>query len=735
MAGERTGSDPAGTRDREQEERRQDAPNATSEDEELVKELRQRLQKRRWLIERNWWGNILYFLGIQWIVYDTNARRWRQRKLSPAVPTPITNVFRSTLDTVKSALAQHEPRFVGMPERDDPHAVAAAQAADEYLGVILAEGNFRKAKRRNLDWLTLTGNGFIEVVWDDSPENGVDALPYDECHDCQAKTPPGTVDPVTAVCPKCGSRRISESKDAFVMVPRGAIRFDVKSPFEVFMDPVIEELEDQPHVIFVESYAVEQVQQKWGYTVAPDQGYTTQSGQLRQTAGTLAAPGIGIPFSAMAAMDRENRMTVIRLFSKRNKKYPEGCYIVMTANGKLLEKHTKYPWRYRGTGRKYFPFVHFRFGTVGGRAWGYTPADDLLPKQYQLNKAESLFTLIMTRMANPVWLIPTNTNPTRITGEIGIQIEYTPVGTQIPTRIPGMDAPASLVQYIERIYKSFDELSGAFDAVRGRTMGTRTPVGTVQTLADRGFGRWATVFGNLEESYEDIAKKALEVWRANAKTPRVKAVKDALGAWTFKEFLGADWAEGVDIEVEAGSTRPRTQQQKLSTYIQLGQLGLLNLQDQGQVVKILQDTGLQNLLPGVEEDTKAAYKENSDFMQWATSLRDFTADLATRDPMAAIQGSGIEEIMQHFPLEVRPLVDEHAVHFLTHRRFAMTDEFKHLPKIAQELFYEHMGQHQHDLLASKIFMMAAGMPQQGISGNKPSGSQPKANASQNQPGP
>src|SRR5260370_12812955 len=129
------------------------------------------------------------------------------------------------------------------------------------------------------------------------------------------------------------------------------------------------------------------------------------------------------------------------------------------------------------------------------------------PKQYQLNKAESLFTLIMTRMANPVWLIPTNTNPTRITGEIGIQIEYTPVGTQIPARIPGADAPQSLVQYIDRIYKSFDELSGAFDAVRGRTIGTRTPVGTVQTLADRGFGRWATVFGNLEEGYEDIAKK------------------------------------------------------------------------------------------------------------------------------------------------------------------------------------------------------------------------------------
>jgi len=718
------------TRKRSQSEHQaEDAPNATAEDEELIKELRQRLAKRRWLIERNWWGNILYFLGIQWIVYDTNARRWRQRKLSPAVPTPVTNLFRSTLDTVKSALAQHEPRFVGLPQRDDPHAIAAAEAADEYLGVILEEGNFRRAKNRNLDWLTTTGNGFIEVVWDDAPEHGIDPVPYDHCLACNYEAEAGQISTDAPACPSCGSNQIVESEKQFSMIARGRIEFRTKSPFEVFMDPVIEELEEQPHIMLIESYAVEQVQMLWGYTVAPDQGYTTQSGMLRQTAGTLAAPGIGIPFSAMSAMDRENRLTVIRLFSKKNKRYPDGCYIVMTSNGKLLEKHTPYPWRYRGTGKKFFPLTHFRFGTVGGRAWGYTPADDLLPKQYQLNKAESLFTLIMARMANPVWLIPTMSNPTRITGEIGIQIEYTPVSGMKPEKVAGSEAPQSLQKYIEDVRRSFDELSGAFDAVRGRTIGTRTPVGTVQTLADRGFGRWATVFGNLEESYEDLGKKSLEIWRGNAKTPRVKAVRDALGAWTFKEFLGADWSDGVDIQVEAGSTRPRTQSQKLQTYIQLGQLGILNLKDQAQVVKILQDTGMQNLLPGVEADTKAAYKENADFLAWAKKLRDKLAGAGHLDPNVPMEHSPVVQdihgAMAEMPIMVRPLVDEHAVHFLTHRRFAMTDEFKMLPQFCQEVFYTHMAQHQQDQLASKMFLELAGMPTQGAAGNASTGSQPK----------
>src|SRR3989304_1477453 len=76
------------------------------------------------------------------------------------------------------------------------------------------------------------------------------------------------------------------------------------------------------------------------------------------------------------------------------------------------------------------------------------------------------------------------------------------------------------------------------------------------------------------------------------------------------------------VFVEAGSVRPKTQQEKLQTYMQLAQFGLLDLADQSQVIKILEDIGMSNLLPGVEEDTKAAYKENMDFLLWARRLRD-----------------------------------------------------------------------------------------------------------------
>jgi len=694
------------------------AKEQSERDAKTLKEIQDRLGRRRWLIERNWWGNILFHLGVQWISYNSQVHRWRQKKLSPSVPTPVTNLFRATLDTVKSAISQHDPHFLGTPERDDPRAVAAAASADAQLQIILKEGGFRRNKRRMLDWLTLTGNAFIEASWDDSPETGEDRLPFEQCTTCLAEYEPNVIDQDNPACPNCGGQMFRESETQSIAVPRGSIHFDTKSPFEVYLDSHISELEDQPFVLIVESYTKEQVSQKWGYDADEgDSAYSTSGQQFKESAALLATPGVALPIGGMGAEDRQNRITVYRLFCKEHKKFPKGIYLVQTAAGHTLERHTPYPWRKQsGSGKKFYPLVHFRFGTMDGRAWGYTPADDLLPKQYQLNKAESLLMLHLSRMANSVWLIPSNTNPTRITGEMGIQVEYTPVGGVKPERVQGAEAPQSLVRYIADIRQAFDELSGAFSAVRGRQVGTRTPVGTVQQLTERGFGRWATVFDALEEGYEDLAKIGLEVWRQNSKTPRVRSVRNAIGGFTFQEFAAADWDDGVDVKVEAGSTRPHTQGQKLQTYASIAQLGLLNMGDQSQVIKILEDVGMQNLLPGVEEDTQASYKENADFMAWAKQISDTALQVDINTPQGQTM---IEEAMLGMPIMVTPLVDHHPLHFLTHRRLALTQEFKMLPDMCKAVFYQHMFQHKQDWTAHMVLFPPPAVTQPGVKPAKP----------------
>lgn len=677
------------------------AQEATNEDQILVRDIKQRLGERRWLIERNWWGNILYLMGVQWIVYDVNARRWRMRKLSPSVPTPITNLFRATADTVKSVITQHDPRFLATPERDDPHSVAAAAAADSTLQILLNEGRFRRTRRRMLDWLMTTGTAFVEPVFDDSEDTGMVKVPFEHCTTCGADTHPDDLQEDNPVCPTCQQPTLQDSADKWAETPQGQMRFDVKSPFEVYLDPAIEELEDQPIIMTVESFTREQVYLRWNMDVDADNAEVTTGLQLKAAASAIGSSGTMAPIAS--GMLRQNRVTVYRVFIKYHADYPKGAYLAMTDSGKLLEKKPAYPWKRKKNGRMFYPMVMFRFGTAPGRAWGYTPLDDLLPKQYQLNKAESLFTMIMAKMANPVWLIPSNSNPTRITGEVGIQIEYTPTGSVAPSRVPGSEAPQSLVKYIMDIRQSFDELSGAFSAVRGRAQGTRTPVGTTQALIDRGFGRWATVFDSLEEGYEDIAKNALEIWRQSSGAPRVKAIKNATGGYNFQSFDQADWDDGVDIQVEAGSTRPRTQSEKLQTYGQLIQSGLIDPTDKAQAIKILEDCGMANMLVGVEQDTQEAYKENALFMEWAQGL-DKTVEDGTHAGDLLMQQQ-VESRLAAIPIIVHPLVDNHALHFLSHRRLCLSDEFKKLSDQTQQQMFLHMMEHKLDMGQEQITAM------------------------------
>src|SRR3990167_3341562 len=677
---------------------------ASNDDQALIRAWHERLKHRRWLQERGWWGNILFYLGQQWVIYDSSARRWRQRKLSPSVPTPITNLFRATIDTVKSAIAQHEPRFLGLPTLDAAEAVARAAAVDAQLRVIFREAGFKAARLEMLDWLLLTGNAFHEIAWEEGEETGVDQVPLEQCQDCFSTWKPGDIKPNDPVCPNCASPYLVDSPDQMVEVPRGEMRYMTLSPFEVFLDPVITDIEQQPAILLLQSYTTEQIKSIWDKDVQ-DEGFggygEVSSSAIHRDSIASVAPGVtpGSPYAHSTGGDTgSKRVLVFRLFVKACKEYPNGLYLAMTNRGEELEKVKPFPWRKRnGKGRKYYPLVHYRFGTVTGRAWGFTPADDLTPKQYQLNKAESLFTLIMTRVANPVWLIPANSNPSRISGEIGIQIEYTPVGGAQPQRVPGAEAPQSLVKYIEDIRQSFDELSGAFAAVRGRSMGSRTPVGTVQSLQERGFGRWATVFQGIEAGYESRAKKSLEVWRMKAHTPRLMAVRDAVGGFSFQEFIGADWDEGVEVEVEAGSTRPHTQTEKMQTYMELAQVGVLDFMDEAQKIKMMEDIGMLNMRPGVEEDTKHAYKENAQFLEWARGVGDQIEEVPPEmvDVLA-------QQLAVTMPIHVVPTVVYHALHFLTHRRLAMTDEFKQLPMIIQQAWYMHMMQHQADLMASKV---------------------------------
>lgn len=652
----------------------------------------------RWLYERESFRNILYYLGYQWLQFDLGSRQWRRQELKSWVPRPVTNRFAPTLDVIRSAIINAKPRFLVEPARTEDRVIAAARVADDFLGVIQADSNFRKAKREMASWVTMTGTCLFGTEFSLSPDHGIVTMFGEMCVNCGEEYKFSEL-PENDVCPNCNMNAgwlETKNEEKREDVPRGRMVTTAWSPFEIFVDQGTPELEDQPVLITARSYHIDTARRYWKNSV--DKLMPETAAPLASTYLNVAAiPTVGYTNGGV-----QERVLIRRMMMPPCEKYPEGMFAVLTGGGRLIEVKP-YPFLYKESNRPYFPTVKIVYGQVPGRFWGKTPATDLAPKQQQRNRFESLFELITMTMASPVWLIPTGSNPSKITGAPGIQITATPVSGQMPSRLQGMGPDASLVQFLDKIDQDFEEIANTFAVLKGKTPGGGVrAAGALRQLEERGYGAFGQVFENLEEGYEEWAIKALEQFRSNGDEPYVKMVMNAYGEWAAQEFRKADLAPEINITVESNSVRPKSSAAKVDSIQRLVAMGVINGQYPEQKMRILEETGMQSLLPGIDRDKERAMRENAQFLDWAKKMAQQIVQ--AQDPQAVL------EIMQNQqpPIEINVLVDEHIQHFIHHRRFCMTDDYLALPKTFRAWFEQnHLAGH---LQAYQSLMAAGGVP-------------------------
>lgn len=648
----------------------------------------------RWIYERECFRNILYYLGYQWIHFDPEHRQWRRSEMKSWVPKPVTNRYAPTLELIRSAIINAQPSFLVEPSRMDDKTITAARISDDFLKVIQADSQFRKAKRELASWITMTGTAGIGVEFSNSPDYGSVLMPGERCTNCNLQMKPSEI-PEDGKCPDCGLTGFVEDMQSAEEMPRGRLLTTTWSPFEMFIDQYTPDMEDQPAVILARSYHIETARRYWSDSIERLEPET--STPLASTfLNTIAAPIPGYSGQGM-----NERVMMRRLCLPPCEKYPEGLYGVVTGKGKVVEAK-KYPYVYGHSGRPYYPVVRAVYGQVPGRFWGKTPANDLAQKQNQRNRFESLFELITMTMASPVWIIPTGSNPSKITGTPGIQVTATPISGLMPSRLQGLGPDASLVQFITKIDEDFEEIANTFAVMKGKNPGQGIRAASaIRTLEERGFGAFGSVFENLEEMYENWALIALEQFRANANSPLVRMVMNEYGRWASQQFSAIDLQPDINLKVESNSVRPKSSASKMDTIQRLVAMGAVSPQYPEQRIRILEESGMMSLIPGIDKDKEYAMKENAMFMQWAKAQTQLL--LNAQDPQA-----GAESQQEPPPIEVNSLVDEHITHFIQHRRFAMSEEYRMLPSQFRSWFEtEHMAGH---LDAYQAQMALGGVP-------------------------
>lgn len=706
----------------------------------LVTRKRTEWAKGREPFIRAAYRNVLFYRGIQWIKWDRTINRWRPARLPRNTPTPVTNVFGSTMDALTSIFARIEPTLNFRPGAEqEPGDRAAADVSIRAIQAVEDEVAIRANRQILAAWVGLTGQAWLETGYDPDPIHGSTFIPYEQCPTCGGTQPAGK-----PTCQACGQPGLQPAMDEQgqplgEQVPRGRLYVDVCSIFEMFFDPSIPEWRKQRAYLREKSVSLDEAKARWPNldSITPNvmetEGWYSDAlatvGPMldENQSGRLAHLGSTRPMNS--------RVTEQWYWQLPDVTYPDGLLAVIVSRNAVAYAG---PLPYSSLGDDgsrigFLPHVHFPQKVVPGTAFSKTVADDLAVKQMQRNRWESIVESCGMRMGSPVWLKPLGANVTNLTGDPANIISYNAVGPGAakPERIPGQGIPMSFVHIIEGIDKSFEELAATFDVLKGaRPEGVSAGI-ALQILQERGMSRYGPLFILWEQAWAEWARQALEIFREFATEPRILKIKGRDGAWQVKKFLGADLQGRVDVIPEAASSMPRSSLLDRAEMEQLASLHIIDLNDPEIKWKFLEVYGRTNLTPQMASDTKNAIRENEAFEALARHpviLQATPEDVqAARDLPYMVLQAEMEKRGVKLP-RIRPAIDDHVIHLREVKAFAKSEPFEKLPELVQVLIEKHSEFHQQ-LLQAQAAALQQGGPSLPMAGG--AFSQPPANRNQN----
>lgn len=628
----------------------------------------------RYNFEKNWYRNILFYIGKQWIKYDGTKRLWTNVDLPAWFPTPVTNKFASTVDALMSVLREVKPEIVPSPASDDISDINTAEVARTVIDICNKESGFEDEYNKLITWLILTGDAFVYTYYDNSPKYGVVTVPLYICSNCGFKE---TLDIFeNDICPNCGNKTIIKTEE-FKEFPKGKITSTILSPFEVFVNMSIKNFEDQDYVIIARTLSEEKVKERWGDKVDLNTDNTEFGLQFFNSlayitnVADLASQGIGQFYAGTSKL-----ITVWELFVKPNQEFPEGVHAFICNNKVLEYGELEYV---DGNGQKYIPIVHFPSIDVPKRFFSKTIADDLVYKQIQRNKLEAFIQLAAHRTSNPVWLIPNTAGVQKITGEPGEIIRFNDSNTAhgVPTRLPGVEITQSVFRWLEIIDQDFEELASTFDIIKGNVPPNVPTLGGLELLKERGFSRFGRIIENIERAKIKLAYQWLWIWKQFVTESRHIVIKDANGSWKQISFNNSDLQGNVTLRIEVGSSNPKSEGYKQYIAGQLLSYGLLDLDDPFTRYKMLKLFHADDLAETLKLDIEYADKEN-------------------------------QKLLDIIPPVIRPEIDNHEIHIASHLRFAKTEQFMRLPPSLKQIFENHIAEHKQFLMKQMQVAMSQG---------------------------
>ena len=509
-----------------------------------LKKLHSEAKTVRAKLEHDWYMNLAYYGGDQWIFWNRGRidrprlEEWRVKFVDNRIlPAVVARVARRT---------KNRPSFVATPSGADEADFEASEVVEK---ILQSDWNTLKLDQKHLMaefWTEICCAGFWKIYWDKTQGNPVDFLYGPEGPIKSSNGGPlrydqaqsdGTYDTLKA---NYGDQLQTQS------LSLGDVAVDVISPFEVFPDPLATAVHECEWVIEEKVRSVNYIKQKYDVEVRAD---------------AVIAPGVAesrmFPSSGMGGGEGNYKgVTVYEYFCKPNAEHPNGKWCVWLQDKVVKETD--------GPQSPYceFPYVMFTGNIVPGRFWPTSITTQLRGPQTDLNKLQSQIRENAIRIGNPALLVSRQAN-IEYTGLPGERIDYDDtVQNAVPQYLQPPEIPGYVREEVDRIQNSIVEISGLHDVSNGEVPSGITAASAINLLQEADDTRLGPEIQLMERTLGDAGLKIVKLRAKFMPDERIVQMAGEDGNWDIITFKKEVLSKVDNVEVQAGSGMPRSKAAK-----------------------------------------------------------------------------------------------------------------------------------------------------------------------------
>lgn len=528
---------------------------------------------------RQWTKTIQFIIGQHHLQWDPTGNRYNPAKNLPKYRMQLTtNYVYTMLRNVSAKMLKQKPALEAIPPSGDSDDRASANLATSLLRYWWGALKISDIHRRSVNWYLATGVVFLRISWD--KDGGaikplqqlveIDNPEYDE-------TDPDSDRTCDAYCPcdengapiKSEDGKYDFGADAAEM-PEGEIGLDVIDPLCVRINPDATSYEDANEYFIARLWPKQKAAKHFNVSVedldksSSDDERKFYDDLMSATAASpnIAQNGRGVQQIGSSLQDAKGQMVVVlEYYSKGQKGFWRGRHWISIGRTKVWPKANdpQYPTGESELPNGFWPPIIPIVATpIPGQPQGISALGQIVPLNETFNAISGRIREHEMKMAmGGKWIkdvsdkgLDLTADPSQVVTSSGYTNNRPPFQAEVKALPAQIYASKTEIRDDIRLVGSLSELAVG-QTPEGVTSGRAFLV--QEEVTD---SVWGPDLQAFERALAEVGRRCLIVCRPNYTEERVVKIKGNNGQWEYRAFKGSDLVDGLDVEVQAGSSAP-----------------------------------------------------------------------------------------------------------------------------------------------------------------------------------